>query len=549
MKTKMLLVSGFLIISLISYAQQYEWAIRAGGALEDYGVSVAIDASNNSYISGYFKGTADFDPGPGAANLSPSGNQDIYLAKYDADGNYLWAFNIGGTSYDASFSVTTDLSGNVYIGGFFQNTADFDPGPGVANLTSSGMEDIFLAKYDANGNYLWAFSINGTGQNVVKSVTTDASGNVYISGYFNSTADFDPGAGTMNMTSAGNKDIFLAKYDANGNYIWAFKVGGTAEDMTASITTDASGNLYMSGFFALTADFDPGAVTANLTSAGSKDIFLAKYDANGNYLWALNAGGTGNDQSSSVTADASGDVYITGYFRSTADFDPGAGTANLTSNGINDLFLAKYDASGNYLWAVGTGSGNYDEGYAVTTDVSDNVYISGYFRDTVDFDFGPGLHQLHSAGNSDIFLAKYTPYGDHLWAISLGGSAGDVGVSVITDASENIYMTGNFGSTVDFDPGTNNANLTSAGIHEIFVAKYSPIVAIDLNAAAASQNQIDLNWTENVTDEIGFVIERADSINGTFTLVGTEPANSTRLLRPYRTRSQYQLLLPRSCYR
>ncbi|MBW8050176.1 MAG: T9SS type A sorting domain-containing protein [Cytophagales bacterium] len=176
-----------------------------------------MDASGNAYITGDFYGTADFDPGAGVQNLTSVGVRDIFFAKYDANGNYLWAKSIGGTSADFGNSIATNASGNAYITGFFYGTADFDPGAGVQNLTPVGINDIFFAKYDANGNYLWAKSIGSTSNDAGYSIATDAFGNAYITGFFVATADFDPGAGVQNLTPVGGSDIFFAKYQDSGS--------------------------------------------------------------------------------------------------------------------------------------------------------------------------------------------------------------------------------------------------------------------------------------------------------------------------------------------
>ncbi|MBW8060722.1 MAG: T9SS type A sorting domain-containing protein [Solirubrobacterales bacterium] len=407
MKNLLLSLTIALLISN-SFAQSYQWAKSIGSTTTDHGNSIATDASGNAYITGYFQDTADFDPGAGVQNLTSVGARDIFFAKYDTNGNYLWAKSIGSTSPDYGYSIATDASGNAYITGSFEDTADFDPGAGVQNLISVGQVDIFFAKYDANGNYLWAKSIGSTWDRG-NSIATDASGNAYITGYFQGTADFDPGAAVQNLTSVGGANIFFAKYDANGNYLWAKSIGSSSiqNDAGNSIATDASGNAYITGYFYGTADFDPGAAVQNLTPVGSADVFFAKYDANGNYLWAKNIGSTNWDDGNSIATDASGNAYITGYFQATADFDPGAGVQNLTSVGGGDIFFAKYDANGNYLWAKSIGSTVWDAGNSIATDASGNAYITGYFQGTADFDPGAGVQNLTSVGNTDIFFAKY----------------------------------------------------------------------------------------------------------------------------------------------
>ena len=325
------------LIAVTTNAQTYQWAFNIGAASASYGRSITTGPAGEVYVTGNFQGTADFDPGVGTANLTAAGSADIFVAKYDALGAYQWAFSIGTSLSNGGHSITTGPAGEVYVTGYFSGTADFDPGAGTANLTSAGAADIFVARYDATGNYQWAFSIGAGSNDYGRSITTGPAGEVYVTGWFQNTADFNPGAGIANLTSAGFIDIFVAKYDAAGNYQWAFNIGAGSSDYGYSITTGLAGEVYVTGYFQNTADFNPGAGTANLTSAGAADIFVARYDAAGNYQWAFNIGGTSADHGRSIATGPAGEVYVTGYFRNTADFDPGAGTANLTSAGAADI--------------------------------------------------------------------------------------------------------------------------------------------------------------------------------------------------------------------
>jgi hypothetical protein len=390
----------------------YVWAKSMGGTSGAFVASssaLKIDSTNNIYIVGYFADTADFDPGAGTANLTSAGGFDIFISKFDSDGNYVWAKSMGGTNTDTGTGIALDSLNNVYATGhFFSTTADFDPGAGTANLTPVGGTDVFILKLDSDGNYVWAKSIGGTSGDTGSGITLDSSNNVYSTGQFSSTADFDPGAGTANLTSVGSSDVFILKLDSDGNYVWAKSMGGTSSDAGRSINSDSLGSIYTTGQFSITADFDPGAGTANLTSAGGFDIFISKLDSDGNYVWAKSIGGTSSDTGSRTTLDSSNNVYATGRFSSTADFDPGAGTANLTSAGGSDIFVSKLDSSGNYVWAKSMGGSSTDEGWSVALDTSGNVYTTGYFGNTADFDPGIDTANLTSVGNSDIFISKLT---------------------------------------------------------------------------------------------------------------------------------------------
>ena len=391
----------------------------------------------------------------------------------NADGNFIWAIQFGGTTGEIGGSITTDGSGNVYVTGAFRGTVDFDPGAGIFNLSATGL-DIFISKLDAEGNFVWAKQFVGSFNDMGRSITTDASGNVLTTGNFRGTADFDPGTAVFNLTAVAQEDIFICKLDASGNFIWAKHMGGSGLDDGNSITTDAAGNVYTTGQFAGTVDFDPGAGAFNLSSAGNQDIFISKLDADGNFVWVKQLGGTLFDNGLSITTDASGNIYTTGNFREIVDFDPGEGTFILTTNPLigPEVFIIKLDANGDFVWAKQMGGPNSDSGYSIATDASGNVYTTGSFRETADFDPGTGIFNLTTFGEGDIFISKLDVNGNFVWAQQIGGTENkDIGYSINIDASANVYITGMFEGTADFDPGSTSFNLTSSGLTDIFVHK------------------------------------------------------------------------------
>ena len=413
--------NGNVFITKLNASGNIVWAKNIGGALTDGAQSIAVDAMGNVYTTGGFDGTGDFDPGAATYNLSSAGNYDIFISKLDATGNFVWAKNLGGILYDEGYSVAVDASGNVLTTGLFAGTADFDPGAGTSNLTSAGNADIFISKLNASGNFVWAKNMGAASEDDGSSIAVDALGNVYTTGDFNGTVDFDPGIGTYNLISAGSYDVFVSKLDASGNFIWAKNIGGTTNDFGSSISVDISGNVYTTGNFEGTGDFNPGAGIFNLTSAGMYDIFVSKLDASGNFLWAIKMGGTSADFGSS-TVDVSGNVYSTGQFQGISDFDPGAGTYNLSSAGFKDIFISKINTAGIFVWAIKMGGVAYDVGEAVAVDVIGNVYTTGYFEGSVDFDYSAGINNLTSNGNSDVFAVKSS---QALWKGNAGNSWSD----------------------------------------------------------------------------------------------------------------------------
>jgi hypothetical protein len=462
------------------------WAKSVGSSAgTDIGLSVAVDVSGNVYTTGYFTGTVDFDPGAGSFPLTAGGNIDMYVSKLDASGNFVWAVAMGSTGYDQGNDIAVDASGNVYVSGYFQATVDFDPGAGSFPLSSAGGTDIMVVKLDAAGSFVWAKAMGGTGDDTGQSIALDASANVYSTGSFGATVDFDPGAGLANLTSAGNKDIFVSKLDVDGNFVWARRNGSTGNDQAMAIAVDASANVYMGGSFNGTVDFDPGAGTVNLTASG-QGLFVYKLNTAGTFVWARNTGNGGSGETQGLALDASGNIYTTGYFAATVDFDPGAATVNLTAAGAGDIFLSKLDAAGIFVWAKNMGGTSFYPSHDVAIDLTGNVYITGYFSGTIDFDPGAGTANLTAAGNNDIFIVSFTAAGDLVWAKQQGSTSADYGYGITTDASQNVYVTGTFNGTVDFDDGSGITNLTSlGGAGDMYIQKigFPPGAALNFDGA------------------------------------------------------------------
>jgi hypothetical protein len=389
-----------------------------------------------------------------------------------AGGSFLWAKGMGGTSGDSGNSIALDSSSNVYTTGEFAGTADFDPSVGVANLISAGSGDIFVSKLGSSGNFVWAKSMGGTAYDEAYGIAVDSNGNVYTTGQFNGTVDFDPGVGTSNLTSVGQSDIFVSKLDTNGDFVWAKSMGGWSWDYGYSIAVDSNGNVYTTGYFQQDVDFDPGTDTYILSETGMPDIFVSKLDSSGNFVWAKSMGGPSSlDYGNVITIDASGNVYTTGIFQGTVDFDPGVSVANLASAGDRDIFVSKLDSSGNYVWAKSMGGTASDSGINIAIDSGGNVYTTGRFQGTADFDPGAGLSNLTSTGGSDIFVSKLDSSGNFIWAKGMGGTAYDSGYSIVVDSGGNVYTTGEYDGTADFDPGTGIATLACSGLSDIFISK------------------------------------------------------------------------------
>jgi hypothetical protein len=473
-KIILLLVTIIFWVNGFSQAPNWLWAKRMGGTSGDMGHSIALDGLGNILSAGTFSTTADFDPGPGIYNLTSAGISDVFISKLDSSGNFVWAKAFGGAGIENNPVIVPDAAGNIYIAGWFQGTIDFDPGPGIFNLTSAGFDDIFILKLDASGNFVWALQMGSIDYDVAYSITLDASANIYTIGYFGSTVDFDPGVGVYNLTATGNNDIFISRLDSSGNFIWARRMGGSGGDFGTSIALDVSGNILSSGFFNGVSDFDPGPGTFNLASSGSNDIFVSKLDSSGNFTWARAMGGAQYDQGSSITTDAIGNIFTTGFFSATGDFDAGPGIFTLTSAGLHDIFISKLDASGNFVWAKAFGSTVNDEAQSIVADVWGNVFFTGAFGGMIDFDPGSGIFYLTSGGSLDIFLCKLDGSGNFIWAKRAGSYYSDYSNSLVLDSYGAAYTTGLFNSpSISFDLATLTNTDTSGNQNssDIFIAK------------------------------------------------------------------------------
>ena len=415
--------------------------------------------------------------------------------------NFEWAKSMGGIGSDVGNSIAVDNSGNVYTTGSFLRTVDFDPGPGTFNLTSAGgTTDIFISKLDTIGNFVWAKKIGGMRFNMSHSIAVDATGNVYFTGQFMDTVDFNPGSGTFNLISAGYYNMFVCKLDASGNFVWAKNMGGGSDsEIGHSIAIDSLGNVYSTGHFSGTADFDPGSAMFNLNSSGYRDIFVSKLDASGNFLWAKGMGGTGYEEGLSIAVGKAGNVYTTGEFSGTVDFNPDIGIFNLTSTGSKDIFLCKLDSSGNFIWAKQMGGLGDDIGNSIAMDSFGNTYLTGKFMDTADFDPGTGSFNLNSSGGYDIFVSKLDTFGNFIWAKNMGGPGDDIGSSIAINPLGSVFTTGGFEGTVDFDPGPGSFNFTTAGFNDIFVSKWSQCyidtsLSTNLQTLMANQQGASYQW-------------------------------------------------------
>jgi len=464
-KIKQGVIGLFLLASVHAHAQ-WLWADDAGGTANDAGNSIVQDAHGNTYVTGSFSSpTINFGNG---ITLTNSGAIDYYLVKYSSSGLAQWAQGATGVSNDVGYNVTLDATGsNVYVVGNTNSASITFPVGGT--LVNNGHDDVFIAKYSSAGVLQWVKLKGGSSDDIGEKIAVDGSGNAYISGYFaSSSVTFGPGISVANAGGfSGTDDIFIAKFDVNGNALWAQRAGGTANDAGMGIAVDGSGsNVYATGYYSSTS-VAFGATPA-LVNSGGQDFFIVKYNSSGTAQWANTAVGTLNDVGNDVKVDVHGNVRVVGtYNSSTLTF---SGLTPLSNNGGSDIFTLFYTPAGVVQWANGAGGSGNDVGSSVSLDIDANAYITGYFGSST-ISFGAPTTPLTNAGSNDIYVATYSSSGASLLAISAGGASDDRGTGVCIDLNGDHFVLTGYYSSPTLSLGT--INLTNNGLEDMFVGSFN----------------------------------------------------------------------------
>lgn len=389
------------------------WAKKFGGNLGDGGRSVAADTNGNVYVAGVFQGSSNFHSGSSEDSFTAFSSNDVFLTKLNSEGAHQWTKRYGGNGNDAPVDLAIDSSNGLVLVVNYNGTADFDSSSSSLNVSSSnGSSDIAIAKISSDGITLWAKSIGGTGTDAVSRVRLTQSNEIVIVGYFQLTADFNPSSDAYTVTSNGNPDIFLLKLGADGSFAWVKTYGSTAADYASGLSIDSTGNIIFSGLFQGTVDFDASSSTFSLTSSGSYDPFVEKVDASGNLMWVKSFGGAGEDWSSGVALDSTGNVYVSGFFKSAADFNPGADYDTLTAQSVYfDGFLTKLNTDGNYSWTR-TLSGSFEDRIQdVRVNSVDGIYVLAYINGTIDLNMSTGTRSVNTSA-TDIYIGRLRSNGD-----------------------------------------------------------------------------------------------------------------------------------------
>ena len=354
-----------------------------------------------------------------------------------------WPRALGGPNREYATGIAVDDQGNAYVAGHFQAATTI----GTIKLTSSGPSDAFVAKLDREGQFLWAVALGGSGVDEPRGIAVAPGGDVYLTGFFSSTADFDPGPGRSELASAGSADAFLLRLNPKGELVWARRLGGKLGDVGFRIAAGADA-VYLAGYFQGTMDLPvapaPGkeaAPPARLESAGRNDAFVARFDPAGSLVWARRLGGAKDDEARGIALGRGGEVWIAGHFEEAASLGAEA-SLSLKSAGNADVFVARLDKEGRTLWAGRMGGNGTDECEAAVGVRGGGLAITGRFTRSADFDPGPGSTSLASSGPVDAFVVRLDATGRLVWARQMGGGGSDVGFGLAADKNGSVYAAG-----------------------------------------------------------------------------------------------------------
>lgn len=455
---------------------------RVGFTGADFARAVVVDGSGNAYVAGYFAGTVDFDPSAtGATGRVASGPSDISVAKYTSTGALAWVYSIGGTDTDTPYDIELGTGGAVYVAGTVSAGA-------VCNgkvVPNGGGHDILLMRLSASGTCDWALGIGSEGEDEARAMLVEPSGDVVITGAFSGTVDFDPGPGAALLVSRGGRDGFVARYGADGTFKNVVQFGGVLDDAGSAIARTAEGDLVVGGEFRDVATFGSALAPLLLTSAGDADYFVARFTSQLGLQWGIRGGGTGTDQLglNSLGIDGLGRIWVAGTFTGVADLDPSPAAVLVTSQGSSDIFVARYDANGVLAGVARSIGGSGGEGVDnLRIDGAGNVYLAGWFQNSVDFDPTVGTRVVVAKGTQgagDAFVLSLNSDGNLRWVDPIGSViAGDANLAIASGLAlggdGSLWAVGRFFGQVTFDLTNLTVQAQSLGDADQFVARYDP---------------------------------------------------------------------------
>lgn len=480
---------SFCQLPIVQWAKPFQPANTTNPSVNSNSRAVAVDRQGNVYSTGLFQYAVDFDPGPGTFVLSASNqyHTGIFISKLSPTGDFIWAKEIAISVEWSAIEMALDANDNVYITSIMNENVDMDPGPGVHMANLIGVKDAFVLKLDTNGDFVWVKQFGGggpTGDTVPtgSAITVDKDGNIITCGDFNNTVDFDPGPGTFFMSAVHTKG-YVVKLTNDGDFIWAKTLGSSTEVYSSAhvndMKCDPQGNIYTTGNCSGICDYDPGPGVYLLAGTTIIAGFASKLDPDGNFVFAKRIGSNEDYYNlmmpTGLDLDPYNNVYITGTFEQTQDFDPGPNEYKLTAMNM-DTYILKLSEQGEFIWARRFGGIEGDQGVDIAVDNAGNAYSTGNYSKDVDFDLGLGTNILYNL-DFETVIVKLDNNGDFKYAAPLLGTSGtgnevSMGRRIITDNSQSLYITGYVGGVIDVDPGPGVYPLDGAYPISPFVLKY-----------------------------------------------------------------------------
>lgn len=487
---KLLLIGAIALTGTALQSQMlYNWDIPLGAGFHDFGKCIADPVNNTVTSAGVFRNTVFFNPPGGSPRTATGAGPDMYVVQHLL-GAFSWVVQVSGNNSEEPTSMVSDAGGNVYITGFFNSTpSDFDPATLGGTVSTAGGNDIFVVKYSIGGAFQWVRSFGSTGIDEGYGIAINpANGELLISGLYSGTVNFDAFA----LTSAGGTDGYFARLNATtGAVIGAYNIRSTANDGVMGICADAAGTIYTTGFYSTGADFDPGVPTVAMGTYGGTDIFVASYASTGAYGWVNQAGSPSDDGGSDIDVDGNL-AYVTGYAGlGLTQF--GALSWTVGGTGV-DAFVASYVVTGGVsVLSPITGTQN-EIGRNIAVDGNGYVIATGDFNSgttTVDNKAGGAMVNLTNLtpGNNDFYITRYNSGMVYKTAQSIGGTGRESCPGLSLEAgTNNVYITGSFENTVDFDPNAGVVNRTSAGGRDIFIERFNWVAPLRLAASSTAEN-------------------------------------------------------------
>ena len=468
----------FLTGLMANSQNTYDWTGQLGGNDDEDFYDMILGPEDNLYVCGRFDGVVDLNPFSGYDGYNDIGSFDGFIAKFSTDSVYQWGMQLGGASsniYVRDLFITADST--LIAAGTFKNTVDFDPGPGDASHVTPGDWDAFFASYDLDGNFISVDVYAGPGTQTGDEIGQDNNGDLFFLGTFDDDTDFNLSGGTE-IFMATSQDAFVVKTDDEHNFIWARHLEGTSDDTPVEVEFTDADDIIILGNFSGDLDMDPGVGTDVINSGASYDVFLLELSSAGDYNWGKGIIGLGAVWSSALERDATGNLYISGRFFNTIDFDPGPGEMILEAvdySGFNNYngFISQYDSSGNLNWAHKIG----EHGYAIVWDMTitdaNEMYIAGTYKGKPDMDPGPDSLYVDTVVVNDGFISKFDLSGNFQFTETFGGIGWVESHNIVKDDNNNLYYSGEFTQYSDFDPSDSIDELTAYGFWDtdVYITK------------------------------------------------------------------------------